>query len=133
MTESLEFFQIGLMNLKKKTKRKQKIKELKETINTLTEKNKSLTSDVDELEQYSYRNCLLLYGVQENENENTDYIVLKTMSEELDVEIAENDLDKAHKIDCTNRKDSKSQAIIFNLICYAVRDKKIRCIPIRKN
>ena len=82
MTESLEFFQIGLMNSKKKTKRKQKIKELKETINTLTEKNKSLTSDVDELEQYSYRNCLLLHGVQENENENTDYIVLKTMSEE---------------------------------------------------
>ena len=117
MTESLEFFQIGLMNSKKKTKRKQKIKELKETINTLTEKNKSLTSD----------------GVQENENENTDYIVLKTMSEELDVEIAENDLDRAHRIDCTNRKDSKSQAIIFNLICYAVRDKKIRCIPIRKN
>ena len=55
------------------------------------------------------------------------------MSEELDVEIAENDLDRAHRIDCTNRKDSKSQAIIFNLICYAVRDKKIRCIPIRKN
>ena len=31
-------------------------------IDILKEKNKSLTSDVDELEQYFRRNCLLLHG-----------------------------------------------------------------------
>ena len=87
------------MNLTEKTKRKtKKIKELEETIDILTEKKKSLTSDVDESEQYSRRNCLMLHGVQENENENTDDIVLKTMSEELDTEIKENDLDRTHRI-----------------------------------
>ena len=69
-------------------------------------------SYVDELEQYSHKNCLLLHGVQENENENTDDIVLKTMAEELDIEIKENDLDRTHRIGNRNRKDGKLQAII---------------------
>ena len=46
----MNFFQVSLMNLRKKTKRKTgKIKELDQTIDILKEKNKSLTSNVDEL------------------------------------------------------------------------------------
>ena len=63
MTESLEFFSNKFDELERENKKKnEKIKELEETIDILTEKNKSLTSDVDELEQYSRRNCLLLHG-----------------------------------------------------------------------
>ena len=43
----------------------------------------------------------------ENENENADDIVLKTMSEELDIEIKENDLDRTHRIGNRSRKDYK--------------------------
>ena len=120
VTESLEFFSNKFDELEREHKKKnEKIKELEETIDNLTEKNKSLTSDVDELEQYSRRNCLLLHGVQENENENTDDIVLKTMSEELDIEIKENDLDRTHRIGNRNRKDGKPQAIIVKFTHYA--------------
>ena len=108
VTESLEFFSNKFDELEREHKKKnEKMKELEETIDNLTEKNKSLTSDVDELEQYSRRNCLLLHGVQENENENTDDIVLKTMSEELDIEIKENDLHRTHRIGNRSRKDYK--------------------------
>ena len=108
VTESLEFFSNKFDEIERENKKEyEKIKELEETINILTEKNKSLTSDVDELEQYSRRNCLLLHGVQENENENTDDIVLKTMSEELDIEIKENDLHRTHRIGNRSRKDYK--------------------------
>ena len=70
VTESLEFFSNKFDEHERENKKKnEKIKELEETIDILTEKNKSLTSDVDELEQYSRRNCLLFHGVQENENE----------------------------------------------------------------
>ena len=124
LTESLEFFSNKFDELERENKKKnEKIKELEETIDILTEKNKSLTSDVDELEQYSRRNCLLLHGVQENENENTDDIVLKTMSEELDIEIKENDLDRTHRIGNRNRKDGKSRAIIVKFTRYATRNK----------
>ena len=39
------------MKLREKRKKYEKIKELEETIDILTENNKSLTNDVDELEQ----------------------------------------------------------------------------------
>ena len=61
VTESLEFFSNKFDELERENKKKnEKIKKLEETIDILTEKNKSLTSDVDELEQYSRRNCLIL-------------------------------------------------------------------------
>ena len=124
VTEPLEFFSNRIDELKRENKKKnEKIKELEETIDILTEKNKSLTSDVDEFEQYSRRNCLLLHVVQENENENTDDIVLKTMSEELDTEIKENDLGRTHRIGNRNKKDGRPRAIIVKFTCYATRNK----------
>ena len=122
VTESLEFFSNKFDELERENKN-EKTKELEETIDNLIEKNKSLTSDVDELEQYSHRNCLLLHGVQQNENKNTDDIALKTMSEELDIEIKENDLDRTHRISNRNRKDGKPRATIVKFTCYATRNK----------
>ena len=58
-----------------------------------------------------------------NENENTDDIVLKTMSGELDIEIKENDLDRTHRIGNRNRKDAKSRAIIVKFTHYVTRNK----------
>ena len=90
VTESLEFSSNKFDELGRENKKKnEKIKELEETVDILKEKNKSLRSDVDELEEYPHRNCWVLHGVQENKNENTDDTVLKTMSEELDIEIEE--------------------------------------------
>ena len=124
VSESLEFFSNKFDELEREHKKKnEKMKELEETIDNLTEKNKSLTSDVDELEQYSRRNCLLCHGIQENENENTDDIVLKTMSEELDIEIKENDLDRTHRIGNRSRKDYKPCAIIVKYTRYAIQNK----------
>ena len=108
VTKSLEIFSNKFDELDRENKKKnEKIRELEKTIDILTEKNQSLTSDVDELEKYSCRKCLLLGGVQENENENIDDIVLKTMPEELDIEIKENDLDRTQRIGNRSRKDGK--------------------------
>ena len=50
--------------------------------------------DVENSEQNFLRNYQLLDLVQVNENKNTDDIVLKTKSEELDNKVQENDLDR---------------------------------------
>ena len=50
------------------------------------------------------------------------------MSEELDIEIEENDLDRTHRIYSRNKKDGKPRAIIVKFIRYA----EIRFIPIKK-
>ena len=81
VTESLgEFFLNNFDQLERENKKEnKKVKDLQEKIVILTEKNKSLPSDVDELEQYSRRNCLLL----EYKNKNTDGIVLRLWQRNL--------------------------------------------------
>ena len=66
-----------------------------------------------------------MHGVQENENENANDIVLKTMSEELDIEIKANDLDRTHRIGNRNRRDGKPRNL-------SASPSGIRFTPIRK-
>ena len=51
----------------------------------------------DDNEQYSRRNCLLVQGVKEQEQENIDNIVLTVIKEHLDIELSIKDLDRSHK------------------------------------
>ena len=44
------------------------------------------------------------------------------MSEELDIEIKENDMDRTHRIGSRNRNDGKPRAIIVKFTHYAVRN-----------
>ena len=64
-----------------------------------------------------------MHGVQENDNKNTDDIVLKTMAEELDIEIEENDLNRTHRFGTRNRKNGQPRAAITKFTRYTVRNK----------
>ena len=88
-------------------KKDEQITQLENTIENLVEKQKSLSSEIDDLEQYSRRNCLVLHGVNESNDENTNEIIIKTFSEELGVEIKEDDLDRSHRLGKPKRKDNK--------------------------
>ena len=104
-------------------KKDEKITQLEKTIENLVEKQKSLSSEIDDLEQYSRRNCLVLHGANESNDENTNEIIIKTFSEELGVEIKEDDLDKSHRLGKPKRKDNKPRLIIVMFARYAVRRK----------
>ena len=73
------------------------------------------------MEQYSRRNCLLLHGVRENSNENTNDIAVKTISENLDIDIQKEDLDRTHRVGKGNRADGKARPIIIKFARYNVR------------
>ena len=46
-----------------------------------------LGDNVDELEQYSRRNCFLLRGIRELESENTNDVIMKAVKEKMDIDI----------------------------------------------
>ena len=122
VTESLEFMSAKFDDLEKEIKKKdEKINQLEKTIENLAEKQKSLSSEIDDLEQYSRRNCLVLHGVNESNDQNTNEIIIKTFSEELGVEIKEDDLDRSHRLGKPKRKDNKPRPIIVKFARYAVR------------
>ena len=85
------------MNTKKTGKKKKKTTNgsLNED-SSLKERIDSLEKKSDDSEQYSRRNCLLVHGVEEQEQENTDNIVLSVIKEHLDIELLVKDLDRSH-------------------------------------
>jgi hypothetical protein len=58
-----------------------------------------LETKLDEQEQYSRRNCLLIHGIPETSSkENTDTLVIDTIRERLNIPITEEDLDRTHRL-----------------------------------
>ena len=74
-----------------------------------------LRKKFDDSEQYSLRNFLLVHGVEEQEQENTDNIALNVIKEHLNIELLVKDLDRSHRISKSNSK-SKHRPIIVKFI-----------------
>ena len=77
---------------KKFDKNKHERKEREKIISNLTENVAKLTQKVDDLSeavekqgQYSRRSCLLLHGIPEKKQENTDELCIKAINEHLDL------------------------------------------------
>ena len=61
-------------------------------------KVKDLETKMERQEQYSRRNCILIHGLKEENNESTDDRVLKLFREVLNEDVLLADLDRAHRI-----------------------------------
>ena len=48
---------------------------------------KNLENQLDRQEQYSRRNCILIHGITETQDKNTDDISLHTINEHLELEL----------------------------------------------
>ena len=97
-----------------------KISELEKHMNSLEIENKTLSEMIDDQEQYSRRNCLLLHGVDEEDVEDTDQKTIEVIAEEMGVQLVK-DLDRTHR---TGKKsDGKSRPIIIKFARYNVTKK----------
>ena len=60
----------------------------------------------DELEQYSKRNCLVVHGLAEYQNENTDLMIKNFLWDMLEVDVDEMDIDRSHRLKRANDLNS---------------------------
>ena len=88
----------------------------------MSQKNEKLDNLVDQKEQNSQGNCILIYGIVEKNAENTDDIVVKTTNEKLYVLIKENEIDRSRRF-VKKKGGQKPRPIIFNLTKYKIRIK----------
>ena len=65
------------------------IRDLKSEVPDLNTSVKNLENQLDRQEPYSRRNCILIHGITETQDENTDDISLRTINEHLEVELTE--------------------------------------------
>ena len=94
------------------------IKRLNEKVSALTERSKVLEENIDQQGQYYRRNGLLIYGVEENNNEDTDKIVLNIINNDLENDLTEVAIDRTHRIGDPKKKKKKARPIIVKLVRY---------------
>ena len=79
VTESVQHLSDIFDDMEKENKkRNEKISKLEEWIKNLESENKGFLVSINEIEQYSHRNCLLLHGIKEKWKEDTDDVVIKS-------------------------------------------------------
>ena len=99
LQESVKFINDRFQEYEQDRREKeQEIKELKENISTLGKRLDDLDSVIDRQEQYSLRNCLLLHGIEEEPNENTDQRVIDVLSESIGKTISFQDIGRTHRL-----------------------------------
>lgn len=64
----------------------------------LEEDNYRLSQEVDDLEQYTRRTNVRIFGVAEQPEENTDNLAIDFFKSELNVDVASNDISRSHRV-----------------------------------
>ena len=123
MNEKFEDINKKFDNYEKERKEKEKeIKDLKEKVLILSNEKKDLEQIIDRQEQYSRRNCILIHGVKEEQNEDTDNVVVKLIKDNLEEDVDLTELDRSHRIG-KKKSNGKARPIIVKFARYNVRRK----------
>ena len=78
---------------------------------------------LDRQEQYSRRNCLLVHGVEEKNNEDTDQEIINIVKNDLGEEITIHDIDRTHRLGKRKLDNNVSRPIIVKFTRYNVRNR----------
>ena len=76
-----------------------------------------MEESIDTHQQYSQRNCLLLHGIEETKDEDTDNIALEVRNDDMGLNILKTALDHSHRIGNLKTK-KKSRPIIVTFVRY---------------
>ena len=79
-----------------------KSKKLEEKFNKLKKENEDLEAEMDAQEQYTRRNCILIHGLQAEQDENTDEKATDFLKKYTKINITENDIDRSHRLGKSN-------------------------------
>ena len=119
LSNSVKFITDKFDKYEKERQEKNKIiKALNEKVSVSTERSKVLEESVDQQEQYSCRNCLLIHGVEENSNEDMDKLVLNIINNDLEIDLMEVAIDLTHRIGDPKKKRKMAPSIIAKFLRY---------------
>ena len=71
---------------------------------------------MDEAEQYSRRNCLIITGVKEEEGEDTNRVVLDIFEKKLNICLDIFQVDRSHRLNGPKRPESDNSQVIRPII-----------------
>ena len=123
LSESIKFMSDKFDKFEKERQEEKKvIEELRGEVSSLHEKINSFTEQVDRQEQYSRRKCLLIHGITEGNQENTDDLALEILRK-LDIELTQSNRDRTHWICKNDKRSNPPTSVIVKFIWYNDRKK----------
>ena len=72
------------------------------------EEIKSLKRELNAQEQYSWRNCLRIFGIPERQDEDTDQAVIHLVNDSLGVRLDKNDIERSHRMRALKQHTGKT-------------------------
>ncbi|XP_071056578.1 uncharacterized protein [Onthophagus taurus] len=97
------------------------IEELKKECDTFKKENRYLSDKLDELEQYTRRNNVRVFGISDNV-QDVESEVLSLFNNKLSVPVKVEDIDRCHRVGAAKKTNNGSRAIIVKFVSYRTRD-----------
>ena len=124
LTKGIEFITQKFDEYEKDRREKDAIiATLQNELKSASMKAEDLEKKIDRQELYSRRNCILIHGLKEEQNESTDDRVLELFREELNEDILLVDLDRTHRIRKKRHSSRKPRPVIVKFALYNIREK----------
>ena len=99
-----------------KAYRKEKERQVLELKNEEKYLNEKVDRSLNDHEQYYRRNCLLIHGSKENENEDTNEVVIQFFEKERKEKLSANDIDRPHWLEKKKQKEVDLGLLSSNLL-----------------
>lgn len=107
----------------------ERISALEKSNDILLVENAKVKARIEHLEQYSRRNCIRIFGIQEKHNENLDEEVLKLFNNYLKQNIQLANIDRVHRIGkrstqmsaSSDSSSSRPRPVIVKFVSYRNR------------
>ena len=98
---------------------------------SLKEKFFQVDKTLDREEQYSRRNYLLVHGVEEKSNEDTEQEFINIVKNDLEEEITIHDIDRTHRLGKRKLENNVPRPIIVKFtrynVCNTIRSQRKNC------
>ena len=122
LTESINFMTKKFDDYEKDRAEKEKlIKDLREEVSSLKNEHEQLKSDVENPQQYSRWNCLLVHSIPKKQGESTESIALNAINELLEEGLSEVDIEYTHRVVKPKQNKKTPRPIITKFLRYNCR------------
>ena len=95
---------------------------LKESMTRLEQENQLLKKKLDDVEQYTRRNNVRVFGIPEEENENVENSVLKVFQEKMGVAVQPESMERCHRLGRRDDRNRGPRPIIVKFMSYKHRE-----------
>ena len=96
------------------------VESLERRVGDLDNDNRALREELDTIEQYSRRNCLVVHGIPETKEDCSDAL-LHVFNGQLNVSVAPHCIDRSHRLGRFQPSSHKPRPVIVKFVSYDTR------------